>query len=69
MAGFAVGDRVMATEGISGLVFTKAPKGTEGVVTAVSLFGGSITVDFENGVTETVRESQIAKINKRSTWW
>lgn len=69
MAGFETGDRVMATEGISGMVFTKVPKGTEGVVKSVSWLGGSITVDFSNGVTEIVRESQIAKINKSSSWW
>jgi hypothetical protein len=63
---FREGDRVIAAEGIGGMIFDTVPKGTQGVVAAVRGFiSSSYEVHFDNGRTETVRESQIAKLNKR----
>lgn len=66
---FEVGDPVMATVKLGGMLVASVPKGTRGVITRISVFGGSITVDFENGRTETVRPESIAKANRPSGWW
>lgn len=59
------GDRVISVRGIGGLVFSKVPKGTKGVVTSVHGMGGRYEVDFENGVTEDhLTEDDIAKTNR-----
>ena len=61
-----LGDRVIATEGIGGIIFTHVPQGTRGVV--VEDRGGWFTryyvVEFDNGEVETCSEDQIAKIRK-----
>lgn len=48
---FAIGDRVIATESLDGRSFPALPKNTQGIVTAVSIWGGSYTVKFDNGHT------------------
>jgi preprotein translocase subunit YajC len=59
------GDRVIATSGIGGIIFSKVPKGTRGTVVKVRGMGSSYTVAFDNGVEEDyVRDSEIAKINR-----
>lgn len=60
---FSIGDRVIATESLDGRSFPAVPKDTHGIVTAVSVWGGSHTVTFENGHTATtVAEWYLRKI-------
>lgn len=50
---FRKGDRVAATDSLGGTHFPAVSRGAEGVVTAESVWGGSYTVEFDNGHTET----------------
>ena len=61
-----VGDRVIATENISGVFFTRIPQGTRGVVVEdqSGWFTLRYRVDFDNGESESCSEKQIAKINR-----
>ncbi len=63
------GDQVNAVEDIGGVVFAAVPQGTEVVVVEVGALLGGLTVDFEDGRTEKVSASQVAKLNRRSNWW
>jgi hypothetical protein len=58
-----VGDKVIATTSL-GALFTKVPKGTKGVVTKVSFFGGTITVDFENGAVWLCNRNEIERLHR-----
>jgi hypothetical protein len=65
MGGLDTGDRVIATSGIGGLLFSKVPKGTKGTVVKVRGMGSSYEVAFDNGEQEDyVRDSEIAKISR-----
>lgn len=50
---FVIGDHVVATESLDGRFFPAVPKNTQGIVTAMSVWGGSYTVKCDNGHTVT----------------
>lgn len=58
------GDRVIATQGLGGLLWSKAPKGTQGVVlTRSGVIFLRYTVQFDNGETvDNCPDNALAKL-------